>query len=177
MALHGFVNTMHTTSWNVDANNCAGVYAAGNLDNGVMVTLTKMAQTDALAATGFEFEVTPAAATSASVWVVDTPEVGRSLGQQLLGDPRTFYNEAGKPMSLKYLVPHVDCIEVTAECFTDSTLPTAAKKNVVIGAGGKLTAQAAAASAGVTAFSLVALHTITIGMEEVPTAILRCEAN
>lgn len=177
MALHGYVNTMRCTCVDVDAYNCAGVYATSDLDNGVLVTLTKMNQDAAtLKAKGFEFEVTPATQNSTSVWIVATPEVGSTIMQQELSDPREFYNEAGRPMSLKYMNPKVDCIEVTAECFTDNTLPGTGKTYVQIGANGKMTAVAAAPGTGAY-FSLVALNTIAIGMQQVPTAIIRCERN
>lgn len=179
MALHGYVNTMHTMSWNVDACNMAGVYATGDLDNGVLVTLSKMNQNAKNEANGFEYEVVPATADSTGVWVVDSPEIGSTLEQQLLADPRHFYNPKGKAMSIKRLMPGVDCIEVTKECFTDATLPDATtKKYVIIGANGKLTAtQTAQTSTTGAYFTLEALHTVTIGMEEVPTAIIRCARN
>lgn len=178
MALHGYINTTHCSCWNIDAYNMAGVYAAGDLDNGVMVTLSKMVQSDAGNANGFEYEVAPATANSTGVWVVASPEVGTTLTQQLLADPREFYNEAGRAMSIKYLMPKVDCIEVTAECFTDGQLPTTTKKYVTIGAGGKLTATNTdpAGSQGAY-FTLEALHTMAVGMKTVNTAILRCARN
>lgn len=178
MALHGYINTINATCWDVDAYNMAGVYADGDMDNGVMVTLSKMNQDVQNVAGGFEYEVEPATVNSLGVWVVASPEVGSTIMQQELSDPRQFYNEAGRTMSIKYLMPKVDCIEVTAECFTDTQLPTAAKKYVVIGAGGKLTAQAGDPAGGQGAyFTLEALHNVTIGMEEVPSAILRCARN
>lgn len=178
MALHGYVNTTHATCWDVDAYNMAGVYTTGDLDNGVMVTLTKMVQNSENVANGFEYEVTPASANSTGVWVVASPEVGSTIMQQELADPREFYNEKGRTMSIKYLMPKVDCIEVTAECFTDNTLPTSTKNKVIIGAGGKLTATNADQTSTTGAyFTLEALHTVTIGMKEVPSAILRCARN
>lgn len=173
---HGYINTTHCSCWDIDAYNCAGI-ATTDIDNGVLVTLgTINRDTTTLKVKGYEFNVTPAGATSTSVWVVDSPEVGTTLEMQLLADPRNFYNPAGVPMSIKYLTPKVDCIEVTAECFTDKTLPTSAKTFVEIGAGGKLTAAASAPASGAY-FSLVGLKTITFGMEEVPTAVLRIERN
>lgn len=178
MALHGYVNTTHATCWDVDAYNMAGVYTTGDLDNGVMVTLTKMAQNSENVANGFEYEVAPASANSTGVWVVASPEVGSTIMQQELADPREFYNEKGRTMSIKYLMPKVDCIEVTAECFTNGTLPTSTENKVIIGAGGKLTATNADQTATTGAyFTLEALHTVTIGMKEVPSAILRCARN
>lgn len=178
MALHGYVNTMHTMSWNVDACNMAGVYSTADLDNGVLVTLSKMVQNDKNVANGFEYEVAPATANSTGVWVVDSPEIGSTLDQQLLADPRHFYNPKGKAMSIKRLMPGVDCIEVTKECFTDATLPTSTKKYITIGANGKMTATNSDPSGSPGAyFTLEALHAVTIGMEEVPTAIIRCARN
>ncbi len=178
MALHGYINTAHATCWDVDAYNMAGVYTTGDLDNGVMVTLTKMVQNSENVANGFEYEVALATSTSTGVWVVASPEVGSTIMQQELADPREFYNEKGRTMSIKYLMPKVDCIEVTAECFVDTTLPTATNKYVTIGANGKLQATNSDPSSSTGAyFTLEALHTVTIGMKEVPSAILRCARN
>ena len=178
MALHGYVNTMHTMSWNVDACNMAGVYPAGDLDNGVLVTLSKMNQNAKNVANGFEYEVAPATANSTGVWVVDSPEIGSALDQQLLADPRHFYNPKGKAMSIKFVNPKTDCLEYTAEAFVDNTLPTATNKYIAIGAGGKLQATSSDPSGSTgTYFTFEALHTTTIGMEEVPTAIIRCARN
>ena len=68
----------------------------------------------------------------------------------------------------------VDCIEVTAECFTNTTLPATGSTYVVIGAGGKFTAQASAPTTiNQPYFTLEGLHTVTIGATEVPSAVLR----
>ena len=175
MALHGYVNTMHTMSWDVDACNMAGV-ANTDLDNGVMVTLSKVNQDTKSVIKGFEYQVAPAQEESTQVWVVASPEVGSTLEQQLLADPRQFYNAKGKAMSIKALVPGIDVIEVTKECFVGGTMPTATNNKVKIGANGKLVAAAAAPGAGAY-FTFEGFHTVTIGMEEVQTAVLRCARN
>ena len=173
---HGYVNSTHCAFWDIDAYNCAGV-AAVDLDNGTLVTLgTINRDTTSLKVKGYEFNITPAEATSTSVWLVESPEVGTTIEMQMLADPRNFYTPAGVPTSIKYLTPKVDCLEVTAECFTDKTLPTSTKAFVSIGTGGKLTAVAAAPANGIY-FSLVGLKTMTFGMEEVPTAVIRVERN
>lgn len=176
MALHGYVNTMHTMSWDVDACNMAGVYATTDLDNGVMVTLSKMNQDTKNVIKDFEYQVAPAQEASTQVWVVASPEVGSTLEQQLLADPRQFYNAKGKAMSIKALVPGIDVIEVTKECFVSNTMPTTADKKVKIGDNGKLVAAATAPDAGAY-FTFEGFHTVTIGMEEVQTAVLRCARN
>ena len=171
--LHGYCATSLCSCMNVDALNRCGVYAEGALDNGVMVTLEKMVQDSAYKATGFEYEVAPATVSSENVWAVVTPEVGTTLEMQDHADPRLFYNEAGRPMSIKKLVPEVDEIEVTKECFTDATLPTNTNKWIAIGEGGKLTASASQPMSKGGYFELVALHSVAIGWEKVPTAIIR----
>lgn len=176
LTLHGYINTTKMCAENVDAMNCAGVYTSGDLDNGVVVTLGAINQdSGTLGIEGYEFTVAPATgATTGDVWVVASPEVGSTIDQQILSDPRYFYNAQGLPMSLKYLNAGVDCIEVTAECFTNTTLPGTGNTYVVIGAGGKYTAQASApTTVNQPYFTLVGLHTVTIGATEVPTAVLR----
>ena len=175
MALHGYVNTMHTMSWDVDACNMAGV-ATTDLDNGVMVTLSKANQDTKNVIKGFEYQVAPAQESSTQVWVVASPEVGSTLEQQLLADPRQFYNAKGKAMSIKALVPGIDVIEVTKECFVSNTMPTTTTNKVKIGDNGKLVAAATAPSDGAY-FTFEGFHTVTIGMEEVQTAVLRCARN
>lgn len=176
MALHGYVNTMHTMSWDVDACNMAGIYATTDLDNGVMVTLSKVNQDAKNVITGFEYQVAPASENSTQVWVVASPEVGSTLDQQLLADPRHFYNAKGKAMSIKALVPGIDVIEFTKECFVSNTMPTTSNNKVKIGANGKLVAASTAPDTGAY-FTFEGFHTVTIGMEEVQTAVLRCARN
>lgn len=177
--LHGFVNSTHCACWDVDSFNCAGVYADAALDNGTFVTLgTINRDTTDFTIEGYEFNVTPATNAATRVWMVESPEVGSDILMQELADPRYFYNEAGRTLSLKYLVPGVDCIEVTAECFTDKTLPTNTNQYVTIGANGKLTATSASPAAGSNVyFTFLGYHTITFGMEDVQTAVIRIERN
>lgn len=174
---HGFVNLTHATAWDVDAYNCVGVYSSGDLDNGVLVTLGNIDRDQTTNYLNqYVFTVTPASQASTSVWIVKTPPVGSTIEQQIMDDPRYFYNEAGRPLSLAYLMPNVDCIEVTKECFADSTLPTATNLYVQIGAGGKMSATNSAPGSGAY-FTFLGYHTISIGSEEVQTAVLRCTRN
>lgn len=176
LTLHGYVNTTKMCAENVDAMNCAGVINQ-DVDNGTIVTLSsinKAATTNAIQ--GYEYTVALASANPAGpVWIVASPEVGTTINQQVLSDPRYFYNEANQPMSLKYLVPDVDCIEVTAECFDTDTLPAATSTVVTIVANGQLhdNATSAASGAGAGYFSVEGFHTVTIGLTEVPTVVLR----
>lgn len=180
MTFHGYINTAKMCAENVDAMNCAGIYTAGDVDNGTIVTLNGMntvsSGSNQGAIQGYEYKVALASnATVGDVWVVASPEVGTTIDQQILSDPRYFYNAAGQPMSLKYLVDGVDCIEVTAQCFTGGTLPDAVTNRfATVGANGQLTAASAAATgAGKPYFTLEGLHTVTVGSVEVPTAVLR----
>ena len=143
MANHGYVSTTSCECWDIDALNRAGVYTTADLDNGVMVTCSSIAKTDANVITGYEFAVTPATASSTHCWIVNTPEVGSTLEMQTYADPRYFYNEKGKPMSIKYLKPHVDCIEVDKNTFASGALPTT-EGYVTITTGGKFLAAASA---------------------------------
>lgn len=174
---HGLCNPTRLTGWDVDAYKAAGV-ATVDMDNGVLVTVDGL-NTDANNnIVGYEFKVKPATANSTNVWLVRTPEVGTTLEQNLMNDPRYFYNAAGATMSLYYLNPVVDHIEVDANCFVEGSSPddVAGATYVTIGAGGKYVAAAAAPADG-TYFAIVGKHTISVGMDIVPTWVLRVAKN
>ena len=175
---HGYVSTMRCACENVDAFNRVGIYSDGDLDNGVFVTLTGINKGSSdKVVKGFEYTVAPASATSYGVWLVATPEVGTTLEQQMMSDPRYFYNAKGRPMSLKFLNPKTDIIEVDANCFASKTLPNT-EGYVTIGANGKLVASASAPEGGgKTYFSVVGFNTVAVGMEQMKTVLLQCEAN
>ena len=174
---HSYVSTMRCACENVDAFNRVGIYSTGDLDNGVFVTLTGINKGSSdKVVKGFEYTVAPATADSYGVWLVNTPEVGTTLEQQMMSDPRYFYNAKGRPMSLKFLNPKTDIIEVDANCFASKTLPNT-EGYVTIGANGKLVAAGAAPEAGKTYFSVVGFNTVAVGMEQMKTVLLQCEAN
>ena len=175
--VHGYVSTMRASCENVDAFNRVGIYSTGDLDNGVFVTLTGINKGSSdKVVKGFEYTVAPASDASSGVWLVATPEVGTTLEQQMMSDPRYFYNAKGRPMSLKFLNPKTDIIEVDANCFASKALPTT-EGFVTIGEGGKLVAASAAPGAGKTYFSVVGFNTVAVGMEQMKTVLLQCEAN
>ena len=176
--VHGYVSTMRASCENVDAFNRVGIYSTGDLDNGVFVTLTGINKGSSdKVVKGFEYTVAPATSTSYGVWLVATPEVGTTLEQQMMSDPRYFYNAKGRPMSLKFLNPKTDIIEVDANCFASKTLPNT-EGYVTIGANGKLVASASAPEGGgKTYFSVVGFNTVAVGMEQMKTVLLQCEAN
>lgn len=174
---HAYVSTMRCACENVDAFNRVGIYADGDLDNGVFVTLTGINKGNDKTVKGFEYTVAPASATSYGVWMVNTPEVGTTLEQQMLSDPRYFYNAKGRPMSLKFLNPKTDIIEVNAGAFVSGNLPTT-EGYATIGTGGKLVAAGSAPEGGgKTYFSVVGFNTVAVGMEQMKTVLLQCEAN
>ena len=173
---HSYVSTMRCACENVDAFNRVGIYSDGDLDNGVFVTLTGINKGADNAVKGFEYTVAPASATSYGVWLVNTPEVGTTLEQQMMSDPRYFYNAQGRPMSLKLLNPKTDIIEVDAHCFASGALPTT-EGYATIGTNGKLVAANSAPAAGKTYFSVVGFNTVAVGMEQMKTVLLQCEAN
>ena len=94
----------------------------------------------------------------------------------MMSDPRYFYNAKGRPMSLKFLNPKTDIIEVDANCFASGALPTT-EGYATIGTNGKLVAAGSAPSAGKTYFSVVGFNTVAVGMEQMKTVLLQCEAN
>ena len=178
MALHGIVNTPNMMCWDVDALNMVGINATTDIDNGTLVTLDKIAKTNAGDITGYQYEVKPATANSVNVWLVATPEIGKTLEMQVHDDIRYFYNKAGLPMDIKALVPGFDCFEVDATAFANSTLPTNSQigQFCAVANNGKFAAPAASVTSGAT-FRVEGLHTITCGADEVKTAVLRCMKN
>ena len=178
MALHGIVNTTNMMCWDVDALNMVGINATTDIDNGTLVTLTKIAKTEAGDITGYQYEVAPAAANAVNVWLVATPEIGKTLEMQVHDDIRYFYNKAGLPMDIKGIVAGFDCFEVDATAFANGTLPTNCQIGQFCGVAtnGKFAAPAASVASGAT-FRVEGLHTITCGADEVKTAVLRCMKN
>ena len=175
---HGYCSLIRATAWDVDSNKLVGI-ATTDMDNGTFVVLGNMNVDGQKNINGFEYNVTPATATSTSVWVVRTPEAGTDMLEvQLYDDPRYFYNKAGKPMSLAYMNPHVDHIEVDKNCFTANFDPETVTGATMaqLDANGKLTAVSAAPASGAY-FTIVGKHSIAVGQELVPTWVLRCERN
>lgn len=178
MALHTICNTTNMMCWDVDALNMVGINATTDIDNGTLVTLTKIAKTEAGDITGYQYEVAPAAANAVNVWLVATPESGKTIETQVRDDIRYFYNKAGLPMDIKGIVAGFDCFEVDATAFANGTLPTNSQIGQLCGvaANGKFAAPAASVASGAT-FRVEGLHTITCGADEVKTAVLRCMKN
>ena len=174
---HGYVSLMRGMATDVDAYNRVGIYSAGDIDNGTFVTLTAINKGTDGTVSEFNYTVAPATAeTTGDVWLVNTPEVGSTIEMQEMSDPRYFYNAAGRPLSLKRLNPKTDIIEVDANCFVSGSLPTT-EGYVTIGTGGKLVAAGSAPAAGKTYCSVVGFNTVAVGMEQMKTVLLQCEAN
>lgn len=177
---HTLFSSASMMCWDVDALNHAGVYAAGDLDNGTLVTLKKINHDSTSGAVkGFEYIVEPAKAGADNVFVVDTPEVGYTIEMQMMSDPRYFYNEAGRPMSIRAIMSGVDVLELSKEAFVGGTLPTQAQigQYVAPAADGKYAAPVAGAPASGAYFKVEGLHSIACGNDIVPTVLLRCMAN
>ena len=175
---HGYCSLIRATAWDVDSNKLVGI-ATTDMDNGTFVVLGNMNVDSQKNINGFEYNVTAAGATSTSVWVVRTPEAGTDMLEvQLYDDPRYFYNKAGKPMSLAYMNPHVDHIEVDKNCFTANFDPATVSGATMaqLDTNGKLKAVSAAPGSGAY-FTIVGKHSIAVGQELVPTWVLRCERN
>lgn len=173
---HGYINTTSCECINVDALNRCGVYATADLDNGVMVVCGAPNIDTNKNIKGYEFPVTLPAANAEHLWIVDTPEVGTTVKMQLMSDPRYFYNEKGKPMSIKYLKPVVDCIEVDAHCFTSNALPTTAQGYVTVDTDGKFVAANSAPQSG-TYFRVLGFKDVAVGGTAMRVAVLQCERN
>lgn len=179
MANHAIINGTHASFWDVDAMNEVGLYTS-DLDNGVLVTLDGMnVNSTSGVVEGYEYNVAPATATSTVVYLVATPPVGSTLEMAYTDDPRYFYNVAGRPMSLKYMHPMVDCIEIDAAGFASGDLPVVGDidKFVGITTGGKLDDPDTTAPVSGAYFRVEGLHHIDCGLDIVPTVILRCIKN
>lgn len=170
---HGIVNTTSMSCINVDALNICGI-ASTDMDNGTLVTLKNITKDTTGNITGYQYDVEAADANATDVWIVATPEVGYDLDMQIHDDIRYFYNVAGKPMSVKGLIPGIDCVELDAVAF-GGTLPTNTNigQYYPIAANGKLGTASSSKPASGAYFRLEGLHTITCGIDEVPTAVVR----
>lgn len=160
--------------WQNDAINCAGV-ATVDLDNGQFVTRGALGlKTDG----GYEFACALPTANATDLWLVEKPAVGNTIEQQEMSDPRYFYNPKGSAFSIKGLTAGRTFIEVPASAFADSKDPkTVASATVAsVGTDGRLVAAASAPASG-TYFTIEAEHTVDIGIEAVPTWILKCARN
>lgn len=160
--------------WQNDAINCAGI-AEVDLDNGQFVTRGALGlKTDG----GYEFACALPDANATDLWLVETPPVGSTVEMQEMSDPRYFYNPKGSAFSIKGLTAGRTFIEVPASAFAASKDPkTVASATVAsVGTDGRLVAAASAPASG-TYFTIEAEHTVDIGIEAVPTWILKCARN
>lgn len=161
--------------WQNDAINCAGI-ATVDLDNGQFVTRGALGlKTNG----GYEFTCELPAADATDLWLVEKPAVGNTIEQQEMSDPRYFYNPKGSAFSIKGLTAGRTFIEVPASAFQASKDPkTVAGATVAyVGTDGRLVAATGDAHASGTYFTIEATHTVDIGIEAVPTWILKCVRN
>lgn len=136
---HGVVNTTHCACWDVDAYNFAGIYKAGDLDNGTFVALGDIMNTDGKI-DKYTFAVTPDANGASDMkYIVDSPVRGIDVETQIMDDPRYFYIPAGKTASIKRLVKG-DCVELNVNALKEGVTPVdqPTYKSASIGAEGKL---------------------------------------
>ena len=161
--------------WQNDAINCAGI-AEVDLDNGQFVTRGALGlKTNG----GYEFTCALPTTNATDLWLVEKPAVGNTIEQQEMSDPRYFYNPKGSAFSIKGLTAGRTFIEVPASAFAASKDPkTVAGATVVsVDTNGRLVAATGAAPASGTYFTIEAEHTVDIGIEAVPTWILKCARN
>lgn len=161
--------------WQNDAINCAGI-ATVDLDNGQFVTRGALGlKTNG----GYEFTCALPTANATDLWLVEKPAVGTTVEQQEMSDPRYFYNPKGSAFSIKGLTAGRTFLEVPASAFAATKDPKTVgetAKFASVDATGRLVAVASAPASG-TYFSIEATHTVDIGIEAVPTWILKCAAN
>lgn len=161
--------------WQNDAINCAGICKNNDLDNGQFVTRGALGlKTDG----GYEFACTLPDNNATDLWLVEKPAVGTTVEQQEMSDPRYFYNPKGSAFSIKGLTAGRTFLEVPASAFATGKDPkTVASATVAsVGVDGRLVAAASAPDSG-TYFTIEAEHTVDIGIEAVPTWILKCARN
>ena len=162
--------------WQNDAINCAGICTTSDLDNGQFVTRGALGlKTD----DGYEFSCTLPLANATDLWLVEKPAVGNTIEQQEMSDPRYFYNPKGTAFSIKGLTAGRTFIEVPASAFASSKDPktVTGAKFATVDTNGRLVAATDAPSGNGTYFSIEATHTVDIGIEAVPTWILKCVRN
>lgn len=161
--------------WQNDAINCAGI-ATVDLDNGQFVTRGTLG---VKGGGGYEFICSLPGANATDLWLVEKPAVGTTVEQQEMSDPRYFYNPTGSAFSIKGLTAGRTFLEVPASAFAASKDPQtvgSTAKFASVDTTGRLVAVASAPDSG-TYFSIEATHTVDIGIEAVPTWILKCVRN
>ena len=159
--------------WQNDAINCAGICTTSDLDNGQFVTRGALGLK---ANGGYEFTCALPTANATDLWLVEKPAVGSTVEQQEMSDPRYFYNPKGTAFSIKGLTAGRTFLEVPASAF--ATAPTdGTSKFATVNTNGRLVAATGSAPASGTYFTIEATHTVDIGIEAVPTWILKCVRN
>lgn len=178
---HAVVNLMHCAAWDVDAYNIAGI-CASDVDNGTLLSVdnnTTSTKTAAGNVTGFQYTVTVPSADATGLWIAKTPVPGTFTGldAHVYSDPRYFYNEAGQPISLAYLVPGVDVIEVTAAAFQAKNAPSdqPTYTYATVNTFGELVIAEAVGNG--TTFALLGTHYIDCGQDIVTSYVLKCIKN
>ena len=162
--------------WQNDAINCVGVCTTSDLDNGQFVTRGALGLK---INSGYEFMCALPGANATDLWLVEKPAVGNTIEQQEMSDPRYFYNPKNRAFSIKGLTAGRTFIEVPASAFAASKDPKTVgetAKFASVDTTGRLVAVASAPESG-TYFSIEATHTVDIGIEAVPTWILKCVRN
>ncbi len=161
--------------WQNDAINCAGICTTSDLDNGQFVVRGDLGLK---ANGGYEFTCTLPTANATDLWLVEKPAVGNTIEQQEMSDPRYFYNPKGSAFSIKGMTAGRSFIEVPASAFASGKDPVSVSGATVasVGTDGRLVAATSAPASG-TYFTIEATHTVDIGIEAVPTWILKCARN
>lgn len=181
---HAVVNLMHCAAWDVDAYNISGVCQTA-VDNGTLlsvgnITTNAASNAPSGAVTDFMYNVSVPQANATGLWIAKTPVPGTYTGldAHVYADPRYFYNEAGQPISLAYLVPGVDVIEVTAAAFASGSAPSDQTTYTFasVNTNGRLVIAQTAPAQG-TYFALLGNHYIDCGQELVTTYVLKCMRN
>lgn len=168
----------------------ASKFNADSCEQGVIVTMDKMckfspytviAGTDSRGNTfsrslkskeGYAYTANKAAAqTKADLWIIDNHEVGYDVASQSANaiDPRTYINEAGRPVSARKLSKG-DFLQVSEDAF--STEPTDGTTTYVeVAANGKLKAVTSSTNA---AFKYIGKEDMYFGDTMVDAYIIEC---
>lgn len=162
--------------WQNDAINCTGICKDNDLDNGQFVIRGDLGlKTDG----GYEFACTLPVNNATDLWLVEKPAVGTTVEQQEMSDPRYFYNPKGSAFSIKGLTAGRTFLEVPASAFATGKNPKAVADATIVSVdtNGRLVAATGSPPDSGTYFTIEAEHTVDIGIEAVPTWILKCARN
>lgn len=160
---------------NVDSKTRSAV-ATTTMYNGMLVTLSGV-NTGTSAGMGYVWNATATTANTATdVWMVRSPEVSKTIPNNLFTDPRAFEIPAGTVFDVIKLEVN-DIIHLSAAAFGTNQKPNTSNTFVVAAANGQYIAQANATGVTGIVFKLALSETIPVGQEFVEGYVLEVVQN